>query len=272
MKINPSLWQKFFFQQIGGLFNKMMESLQANWKKNLEPQKQLEEKEGMHLDLLNKIIAAQEEERKRIARELHDETSQSLTSLMLGLKLIHQAKNLEEVKSLSTDLRELIYKTLEEIQWLSYELRPRSLDDLGLSAALKRYVKELSHHADLDIVYDMEGCRDIRLNSIMETTVYRVVQESLTNVRRHACAQKVKVFLRCSDRNMQAIIEDDGKGFDLDAIQKKQQTLGLFGMNERAALVGGKLSIDTEQGKGTKVTLAIPMKKIEELNNQENLA
>jgi len=258
-------------QQIGNLFNKMMGSLQTNWKKNLDLQKQLEEKEIMRIHLLQKIIVSQEEERKRIARELHDETSQSLTSLMLGLKLIHQSDNLEEVKSLSSNLREVLYNTLEEIQWLSYELRPRALDDLGLSAALKRYVEELSRHAEMDIAYDMDGCKDIRLSPIIETTVYRVVQEALTNITRHASAQKVKVFLACTDRNMLAIIEDDGKGFDLNAIQKEQQSLGLFGMNERATLVGGKLSIDTAPGKGTKITLVIPPLEAE-LKYQEKLA
>jgi len=254
-------------QQLGNIFNKMMESLQANWKRNQELQEKLEEKEKMRLHLLKKIIVTQEEERKRISRELHDETSQSLTSLMLGLKLIHEANDINEVRKLATNFREIIYKTLEEIQWLSYELRPSTLDDLGLEAALKRYIKELSRHADINIKYELHHCKNIRLISVIETTVYRVVQEALTNVIRHAEAQNVKVSLKCDDKNMEAIVEDDGKGFDFAALQKEQQTLGLFGMTERATLVGGELIIDTESGKGTRVILRIPLEEIAELSS-----
>gem|GEM_PF-2167434 len=254
-------------QQLGNIFNKMMESLQANWKRNQELQEKLEEKEKMRLHLLKKIIVTQEEERKRISRELHDETSQSLTSLMLGLKLIHEADDISEVRKLASNFREIIYKTLEEIQWLSYELRPSALDDLGLEAALKRYIKELSQHADINIEYELHHCKNIRLISVIETTVYRVVQEALTNVIRHAGAQNVKVSLKCDDKNMEVIVEDDGKGFDFTALQKEHQTLGLFGMTERATLVGGELIIDTESGKGTKVILRIPLEEIEELSS-----
>lgn len=256
-------------QHLGNIFNNMMESLQTNWKKNQELQEKLEEKEKMRLHLLKKIIVTQEEERKRISRELHDETSQSLTSLLLGLKLIQEADDINEVHTLAGGLREIISKTLEEIQWLSYELRPSVLDDLGLHAALNRYVNELSQHAGIKIDYDLQACKDLdtRLGSVVETTIYRVVQEALTNVIRHAEAQNVKVSLRCDEKNIEAIIEDDGKGFDFSLLQNDQQALGLFGMTERASLVGGELVIDTAPGKGTRVILRIPLEEIAELNN-----
>lgn len=245
-------------KQLGNFFNKMMDSLQANWQKNQELKAQLEEKERMRLYLLQRIITTQEEERKRISRELHDETGQSLTGLMLGLKRIQEADDINEVRMLAGDFRAIIHKTLEEIQWLSFELRPSALDDLGLYAAINRYVKELSRYADLNIEYEQQKCKDIRLNSIMETTVYRVVQEALTNVIRHAEAQNVKVSLKCDHNNIEAIIEDDGKGFDYTILQKDQQALGLFGMTERALLIGGELVIDTAPGKGTRLILRIP--------------
>ncbi|MDO9529951.1 MAG: cache domain-containing protein [Syntrophales bacterium] len=246
-------------QQLGRFFNKMMESLQTNWKKNKELQLKLEEKEKMRLQLLEKLIVTQEEERKRISRELHDETSQSLTSLLLGLKLIQGADDIREVRKLAGNFREVIFKTLEEIQWLSYELRPSVLDDLGLNAALNRYVKELSQHANINIKYDLQEYRDVRLGSVVETTVYRVVQEALTNVIRHAGAQNIEVSLKSNDNNMEAIVEDDGKGFNLSLLQNDKQALGLFGMTERATLVGGELIIDTAPGKGTKIVLKIPL-------------
>ncbi|MGI6318614.1 MAG: cache domain-containing protein [Dethiobacteria bacterium] len=252
-------------QQLGSFFNKMMDSLQTNWQKNRELQEQLEEKEKMRLHLLNKIITTQEEERKRISRELHDETSQSLTGLMLGLKRIQEADDINEVRKLAADFREIILKTLEEIQWLSFELRPSALDDLGLYAAIHRYVKELSHHSGINIEYVQHKCKDLRLGSVVETTVYRVIQEALTNVIRHAEAQNAKVSIHCGDNNIEVTIEDDGKGFDYTILQKDHQALGLFGMKERATLVGGELIIDTSPGKGTRLTLRIP--DIKKFNN-----
>ncbi|HHT47309.1 MAG TPA: HAMP domain-containing protein [Firmicutes bacterium] len=252
-------------QQLGSFFNKMMDSLQANWQKNQELKAQLEEKERMRLYLLQKIITTQEEERKRISRELHDETGQSLTALILGLRRIQEADDINEVRKLAGDFREIVHKTLEEIQWLSFELRPSALDDLGLYAAINRYIKELSRYSDFNIEYEQQKCKDIRMNSAVETTVYRIVQEALTNVIRHAEAQNVRVSLKCDHNNIEAIIEDDGKGFDYTILQKDQHALGLFGMTERASLVGGKLVIDTAPGKGTRITLSIP--EVTKFNN-----
>jgi signal transduction histidine kinase len=252
-------------QQLGSFFNKMMDSLQTNWQKNRELQDQLEEKEKMRIHLLDKIITTQEEERKRISRELHDETSQSLTGLMLGLKRIQEADDINEVRKLASGFREIILKTLEEIQWLSFELRPSALDDLGLYAAIHRYVKELSRYSGINIEYVPQNFKDKRLGSVVETTVYRVIQEALTNVVRHAEAQYVKVAIQCGDNNLEVIIEDDGKGFDYTILQKDHHALGLFGMKERATLVGGELIIDTSPGKGTRLVLRIP--DIKKFNN-----
>ena len=266
-KETPTHFSGDEIQQLGNFFNEMMESLQANWEKNRELQNKLEEKEKMRVHLLQKIIVSQEEERKRISRELHDETGQSLTSLLLGLKLIQQADSTEKAKELTKNLREIIYKTIEEIQWLSYELRPSALDDLGLEVALRRYVSELSQHAKINIELKMVNCKGMRFSSIVETTIYRVVQEGLTNVIKHAKANNVKVLVHCSARSMDVKIEDDGVGFDIHDIEDDQQkSLGLFGMKERAFLIGGNLVIESAPGKGTRISLKIPFDEIEGLS------
>lgn len=258
-------------QQLGNFFNKMMESLQANWEKNQELNLKLEEKEKIRNHLMKKIIVSQEEERKRIARELHDETGQSLTSLMLGFKLIKQAESLDKAQELAKNLREITYKTIEEIQWLSYELRPSALDDLGLDVALKRYISELSQHADIEIEFELDSYKGVRLSTVVETTIYRVVQEALTNVIRHSGADQVKVLLQCDFQQMNVIIEDNGVGFDLEQAEKDQQkNLGLFGMKERAVLVGGELFIHTAPGEGTRIMLSIPLEDIENLSKKQH--
>jgi signal transduction histidine kinase len=184
---------------------------------------------------------------------------------MLGLKRIQEADDINEVRKLASGFREIILKTLEEIQWLSFELRPSALDDLGLYAAIHRYVKELSRYSGINIEYVPQNFKDKRLGSVVETTVYRVIQEALTNVVRHAEAQYVKVAIQCGDNNLEVIIEDDGKGFDYTILQKDHHALGLFGMKERATLVGGELIIDTSPGKGTRLVLRIP--DIKKFNN-----
>ncbi len=245
---------------------RVTQALQLSWTENKILKNNLKKIENKRNQLLETIIVSQEEERKRISRELHDETGQSLTSLMLGLKLIQEAESLQKAKELSNNLREIVYKTIEEIQWLSYELRPSTLDDLGLLVALRRYIDELTQHKGVIIDFEIDNFLKNRLNAAVETTFYRVVQEALTNVIRHAKANKIKVQLGSNSHNLYAVIEDDGVGFDLEQMEKGQQkNLGLIGMKERAALVGGELLIHTAAGEGTRITLTIPIKMEKEL-------
>jgi signal transduction histidine kinase len=220
----------------------------------------LDEKETMRAHYLEKITSILERERKRISMELHDETSQSLTTLLLVAKLIQETDDLSEVHKLAGNMREIIYKTLEEIQRLSYELRPGTLDDEGLYTNLRNYIQNLSRYTDLNIEYNLQACKslDIGLTPAVKTMIFRIVQEALTNVIRHAEAQNVKVLFRCNNRTIEATIEDDGRGFDLASLQKDRQALGLSGMTERASLAGGELLIETGPGKGTSVILKIP--------------
>lgn len=264
--IKPAFSEGDEIQQLGNIFNRMMISLQANWDRNQRLQNNLEEKDKKLVGLLRKTINIQEEERKRIARELHDETSQSLTSLMLMLKSIQQSDDLGSIRKLSGTLREVIYNTLEEIQKLSFELRPMALDKLGVDQALQRYIGELARHTDVNINYDNGEMKFSRLGPAIETTLYRIVQEALTNAVRHAKPQNIHITLQSDERNVTVIVQDDGKGFDLQEVQAKgKEALGLMGMMERASLVGGELKIDTAPGKGTRVLIKLPLLEREDL-------
>lgn len=221
---------------------------------------ELRQKESLRSQLLEKVITAQEEERKRIARELHDETGQALTSLMVGLKVLAGAASLPEVQEKAGQLRAVAAQTLDSVHRLALELRPSVLDDLGLVAAMQRYVKDWGENLGLRVDFQVTGL-DRRLPSQIETTVYRVVQEALTNVARHAEAQNVSVLLEYRGDSVVCIVEDDGRGFDVEKALKAndRRRLGLYGMQERISLVGGKLAVESTAGVGTTVFVEIPL-------------
>ncbi|HHU76322.1 MAG TPA: HAMP domain-containing protein [Firmicutes bacterium] len=247
-------------EMLGNIFDQMMSSLQRNWEENLKLQANLEEKEKNRLKLLKKLIFVQEEERKRVARELHDGTSQSLTSLMLILKAIQKSEDLEEIRKLAETYRGVLYNTLEEIQKISYELRPMTLDKLGIDEAIKRYIGDLAQHSDINIVYDNKECVFASFDQEIETTAYRIVQEALTNAVRHAQPQNIEVVLRSDDQGVEVIVKDDGLGFEVEKVtQNWENALGILGMMERASLLRGELKIDSAPGRGTTVILRLPL-------------
>ena len=222
---------------------------------------ELHDKEVLRGRLLEKVITAQEDERKRISRELHDETGQSLTSLMVGLRALEGATCLEEVRDTADQLRATAAQTLGSLHSLALELRPSVLDDLGLVAALKRYVKDYATGFGLDADFEAVGLEEKRLTPQVETTLYRIVQEALTNVARHAEASHVSVLLEQRRGSVIGIVEDDGRGFDVEGVLTSGQLkrLGLHGMQERASLVGGKLTLESTPGIGTAVFIEIPL-------------
>ena len=222
---------------------------------------ELHDKEVLRGRLLEKIITAQEDERKRIARELHDETGQAITSLMVGLKALEGATSLEEVRDTADQLRTVAAQTLDSLHSLALELRPSVLDDLGLVAALRRYLKDYAVSFGLDADFEAVGLEEKRFTPQVETTLYRIVQEALTNVARHAEASHVSVLLEQRMGSVIGIVEDDGRGFDLEVpLTSGQPTrLGLHGMQERASLVGGKLTLESTPGIGTTVFIEIPL-------------
>lgn len=227
----------------------------------LEAQKMaLEEKDRLRGQLLDKLITAQEDERRRISRELHDQTGQSLTTLLVGLKVLEKAATMEAMQARTADLMALVHQTLDEVHRLSVELRPAMLDDLGLVAAVRSMATDFEEAHGVRADVRIQGI-DHRLAPAVEASVYRVIQEALTNVGKYASAQHVIIQLTQEGDQLAASLEDDGRGFEVGAIRraKGRQSLGLLGMQERVGLLGGEFTIDSAPGKGTHIRFTIPL-------------
>jgi signal transduction histidine kinase len=221
----------------------------------------LREKEEERRQLVMRTMAAQEDERKRIARELHDEAGQALTSLLLGLKHLEDGLASSAHKAEAAQLRSLTTATLDLMREIALELRPSSLDDLGLVAALRRYATEYGGKHGLDVDFHAGSVDGARLSAQAETALYRIAQEALTNVARHADAQSVSVLLDRRNGNAILVVEDDGGGFDPELVWRARGPsgrLGIMGMEERASLVGGNLTIESRPGVGTAVFAEVP--------------
>ncbi len=212
--------------------------------------------------LTEKLFQSQEEERRRIARELHDESGQSLTAVKLALERLEQsvaAKN----KNLKQEIREIgnmVRRTSSEIRRLSYHLHPTLLSDLGLEPALNLYFKEILNHSNLKINFDMVGF-DHRLNVDMETVFYRFSQEALTNTLKHSGAQNFRLSIIKSYPRIIFLAEDDGVGFDIEIIGKDKRSLGLLGMRERTSLLGGTFQLRSKANEGTRIRIEIPFEE-----------
>jgi signal transduction histidine kinase len=227
-----------------------------------EMSREISQKEEMRNQLMAQVLSAQEDERKRIARELHDDTSQTLTSLMVELKAAENARSLEEIKPRLGELRSLVHATLQGVHNMALELRPNALDDLGLVAAVYKYVVDFETKNGIHVDLQVGEAARRRFPSDMETAAYRITQEALANTVRHARARNVSVVVNFQDSVFTLIVEDDGVGFDLSEASKRspEHRLGLFGMYERASLAGGRLVIESKPGQGTSVFLEIPIK------------
>ncbi len=209
----------------------------------------------------SQIIHAQEQERQRIARELHDETSQVLTSLLISLAVLEESVETQEARERIADTRALAHSTLRAIRNLSIDLRPSALDDLGLLPALRWYVKEYQKKCAIEVEFQATGLKQ-RLPAEMETALYRIVQECLTNTAKHANAHRVTILLREDAERVFGRIVDDGRGFDYEALLKtpgQELGLGLAGMHERAVLLDGTLDIHSVPGQGTTIEVNIPL-------------
>ena len=207
-------------------------------------------------DVLHRVVAAQELERKRLARELHDETGQALTSILLGLKPLEGSAADDESRAAVASVRELVVTTLQSVRRLAVELRPSALDDFGLVPALERLVDTFREQSRLRV--DLESnLGDERLPSDIETTIYRIVQEALSNVVKHAEATQVSILLTRKKAAVAAMVEDDGRGFDPAGVG--DDGLGLVGMRERVSLLGGRLRIESSSGSGATLVAEIPV-------------
>lgn len=210
-------------------------------------------------EILQKLVSAQEDERRRIARDLHDELGQQLTALRLKLEA---ARKLAEGSDLTSrfDEIQLDAKSIDEgLDFLAWELRPASLDDLGLVAALEKYVNEWTHYAETAAQFIAQIPPDQRFTYEVETNLYRIAQEGLNNVHKHAQAKRVEVSLLRRDEQLVLLIEDDGIGFKPDEKTSRATGIGLIGMQERAALIGGSMEIESAPGKGTRIFVRVPV-------------
>jgi len=207
-------------------------------------------------DALRRVVGGQELERRRLARELHDETGQALTSILLGLRAVEEAGGRDNVRRAVSELRELVVATLQDVRRLAVQLRPKALDDFGLVPALERLAQTFSETSGLSV--DLEAqLGDERLPAEVETTLYRIVQEALTNVVKHAEATRVSILLVRRGGSTTAVIEDDGRGFD--PATAPADRLGLEGMRERVELHDGRLTVEAAPGSGTTLVVEVPL-------------
>jgi signal transduction histidine kinase len=204
---------------------------------------------------LERVLSAQEDERRRLARELHDETGQALTSILLGLRGLEDAQDPETLRAAVGEVRDLVRSTLQDVRRLAVELRPKALDDFGLVPAVERLTESFAEQTGIDVEF-VHNIPDDRLPPGIETALYRIVQESLTNVVKHARAGHVSVVLTGKDGSVSILVEDDGVGFEPS--RARSDGLGLLGMRERVELLGGRMTVESRPGAGTTFVAEVP--------------
>lgn len=223
--------------------------------------KEIQQKEATRGELLHKVIAAQEEERKRIARELHDDTSQALAALVMTLDSAVVADGSEPARGRLLHMKELAVRTLDELHQIILDLRPSMLDDLGLVSAIRWYAESRLESQGIKVSFETSGDEQ-RLPSQMETALFRVVQEAITNIAKHAEADNVVISLEFNHSTISIEVEDDGRGFDIASLSRaadKSGGLGLMGMKERIGLLDGTLTLDSEPSRGTRLSIKVPL-------------
>jgi signal transduction histidine kinase len=229
--------------------------------------KDAKEKEQIRGQLLSRAIGAQEEERKRIARELHDEYGQTLTGLVMSIESLEVITPSTEtrVREKLQHAKALVSRALDDIRKLTLDLRPSTLDNLGLVSTVRSYAQNHLEAQGIHVDFRSKGLRT-RLAPPIEIALFRIIQEAIHNIIKYAVAHNVKIQLEAKDGKITAIVEDDGKGFDVEAVLKnkmERQSLGLLGIEERAGLLGGTFSIESQGGKGTRLTVQIPFEPLE---------
>ena len=225
----------------------------------------LDEARGYHARLQqmsSQVLTAQEAERKRIARELHDDTAQALTSILIRLRLLERSSEDEDIRRNVEELRELTGGALDAVRRMAVDLRPAELDHLGLVPALRAYAEKFSQARPIDARVRVEGLKR-RLPAAMELVLYRVAQEALTNIAKHSGARSAEVVLARKRGVVTLTVRDNGKGFYPENVSTADGSgLGLFGMRERLALVRGIVEVESSPGGGTTITARIPLPRL----------
>ncbi len=208
--------------------------------------------------LLEHMLSAQEEERRRIARELHDEAGQLLTSLLVGLRTLEEARDLSDVRTQGHRLREITAQAMDEVGRLARGLHPTVLDDHGLGVALSRYVTEYRKTHNIAVDLQLGALDSSNLPSAVQMGLYRIVQEALTNVAKHSGATAVSIKFARLAIALEVAVVDDGCGFDATAVAVSSHRLGIQSMRERAAMLGGTVSFPSQR-RGTKIVVRVPL-------------
>ncbi len=219
--------------------------------------------ESAHADSHERIIQAHEQERLRLAREIHDGPAQILANAIFELEYFERLvdKDPSAVKEQFAQLKGDIRDGLAEVRRCIFDLRPPALGDMGLFAALRRYLTDFERHFGIPVETDLPESK-MRLPTLQEVTVFRVVQEALQNIQKHACASKVAVKGEMDGAGLKLSIEDNGRGFDLTEVASRHsKNLGLISMRERAGLIDARLHIGTAPGRGTRITLTVPLER-----------
>lgn len=239
------------------VFNEMAGSLQNKQAENDRLLEELRQKEIMRAELIKKMFTVQEEERKRISRELHDETGQLLASLLAYMKLLLSKLTDEHQRFLLQSARDVAMDALGGLRRIAVELRPPVLDDLGLAAAMSKLIQNFGDQQGIHVHFAApEG--KLELGSEVSQALYRILQESLTNIAKHASADNVYISLAVTGPFVKLIIRDDGVGIDTDLdTSHGNRRLGIYGMTERAELLGGTLQVDSGTG-GTAIIATLP--------------
>lgn len=219
--------------------------------------------EQLRNELLHRTVTAQEAERSRIARELHDETGQSLTAISIGLRSLKEKIPQDTARAIqqTSRLEEITSNSILELQRMVAGLHPAQLDDLGLLAGLRWFASDVTQNADVNVEVQSQGIPG-DLSAEMRVTLFRIAQEAITNVVRHAAANQVLVSVEVQNGILLMNIQDDGCGFDVSEVMNRKNgsaSLGLMGMQERAFLIGGKCQIESNPGEGTKISVTIPL-------------
>jgi two-component system sensor histidine kinase DegS len=218
-------------------------------------------------NLGSRIIRAQEEERRRVAREIHDGPAQSMANIVLRAEFCERLidKDVILAKKEIRQLKELVRNSLKDVRKIIYDLRPMALDDLGLIPAVTRYIEEFVERFGIKIDF-LPSQTKTRLPNTLEVAIFRIIQEALQNVQKHSEGKKVKIDLNITETEVNLYIEDDGKGFKVSKVlaDKDRDGYGLLGMRERVELLNGQFNILSESGKGTSISINIPIQSPEE--------
>lgn len=217
--------------------------------------------EERHRQLLRRLMVLQEDERRQVAGELHEGAGQMLTSLLFAIKLMEGVSTVEDMTRMLPELKSQVWETLETLRQISINLRPSLLEDLGLVSTMRSYTRDFGQRFPIDVSFSVQG-DEVRLDPMSEITVFRIVQEALSNTGKYSRASRVTVAMAFAAGELTVRIEDNGVGMDSRLLEEGPNgaPMGLWGMQERAAFLGGTCRIETAPGRGVKIQLSLPLR------------